>query len=340
MYRPSLLATHVEIDSCELRFETDCPAAMQRLNDVCAATFSGCYYTYSVSLQDSGRGLPTFRYLDRDAYSTRYQERETLLTFEAPWSDIGGTTLMAAWLHFLCELVRQRRGEYLLHASVVAREGRAIVLFGPGESGKTICALDLCLRHGFRFFANNRVRAAVRDGGVHLLKGDASLNLRFSSLRRYSEPLCRSVFLAPPKVESAQHKQVVDPLSIGIQVAPPAPRIVAFIWIKLDADGRNTAIRQLSPATSSGEAFWAKADLYQEMSGLIRGVRFIPIVEGLEFKPIFVPSLDRPEFVARRVAFLNTLFATAGAALVRAPLSRSVDAIVRLFEKAGGPAPA
>lgn len=339
--RPHLHSKHVEIDSCELRFETDCPAAMERLDDICRATFFGGYYSYSINFSDSDGDPPTFRYLDRGAYDTSYQAQEGLLTFEGPWSDVGGTTLLAAWLYFLSELVRQRHGEYLLHASAVARDGRAIVLFGPRESGKTICAVDLCLRHGFQLFANNRIRAAVGDGCARLLKGDTSLNLRFSSLSRYSESLCRSVFPAPPKVgPSWQRKQVVDPLSIGIQVAPPVARITTFIWIKLDADNLNASIREISAATSSGEAFWAKADLYQEMSSLIRGAKFIPIVEGREFKEIFVPSLDDPEFVARRVDFLNTLFATAGAAIIRAPLDASIDAIVRLFERVSGPAQA
>jgi hypothetical protein len=325
-------AVGVEIDSCELRFETDCTAAVERLEDMCGSTFVGGYYSYSISRSGGSGGAPIFRYLDRGAYRTTYHVHEDLCIFEAPWTDIARTTLPAVWLYFLAELVRQRRGEYLLHASAVARQGRAVVLFGPGESGKTICALDLCLHREFQLFANNRIRATVRDGWVHLLNGDARLNLRFSSLWRYSESLCRSVFAGPAELEPwCQQKRVVDPGRLGIQVAPPGPRVAAFVWIKLDADNHNASTEEISAAISSNAAFWAKADLYREMSELIRGVKFIPLVEGRGFQEIFVPSLDNPELVAGRINFLNTLFETARVARIRAPLGTSVDAIERLF---------
>jgi len=325
-------AVSVEIDSCDLRFETDCVAALERLENMCQRTFGGGFYRYSITRSGGPGGAPIFRYLDRSAYRTTYHEPEDLCIFEAPWADIASTTLLAVWLHFLAELVRQRRGEYLLHASAVARGGRAIVLFGPGESGKTVCALDLCLRRGFQLFANNRIRATARDGCVQLLEGDARFNLRFSSLWEYSESLCRSVFPDAPELEPwCQKKKVIEPGSLGVQVAPPRPQAVVFIWIKLDADKHNASVDEISPASSSHEAFWAKADLYQEMSALIRGVKFIPLVESRGFQQIFVPSLDNPELVSGRVRFLVNLFATARVARMRASLATSVGAIERLF---------
>src|SRR5271155_859550 len=99
-----LQAVRVEIDSCELCFETDCAAAMERLDDMCRRTFVGGYYSYCIrlsdgSLSDGGCQAPTFRYLDRGAYHTSYHAQEDLCTFEAPWTDIAGTTLLAVWLH-------------------------------------------------------------------------------------------------------------------------------------------------------------------------------------------------------------------------------------------------
>ena len=121
-------------------------------------------------------------------------------------------------------------------------------------------------------------------------------------------------------------------------VAPPGPRVAAFIWIKLDADNNNASTDPISDAISSNEAFWAKADLYREMSELIRGVKFIPLVEGRGFQEIFVPSLDNPELVTGRINFLNTLFGTARLARIRAPLGTSVNAIERLFGNVSSPA--
>jgi hypothetical protein len=49
-----------------------------------------------------------------------------------------------------------------MHGGAVARDGRAMVLFGPNGSFKTQLVLDLCLRHGFEFLGDDLVM--LRDG--------------------------------------------------------------------------------------------------------------------------------------------------------------------------------
>jgi HprK-related kinase B len=60
------------------------------------------------------------------------------------------------------------RGHLLLHASAVARAGRAAVLAGPPGAGKSTAALHL-LEHGLRFVSNDRVLARPVGDAVEIL---------------------------------------------------------------------------------------------------------------------------------------------------------------------------
>jgi len=61
-----------------------------------------------------------------------------------------------------------RRGHLLLHASAVARDGRAVALAGPSGAGKSTSALHL-VEHGFRFVSNDRLLVRPDADGVEAL---------------------------------------------------------------------------------------------------------------------------------------------------------------------------
>lgn len=328
-----LPAIRVEIDSCAVRFETDCLAALESLDTLLRQTFHGRYFDYRVAPVVADERLPSLRFLDRAEFHTTYDAETDVCVFCAPWVAISGSSLLAMWLHLLSELVRQRRGEYLLHASAVVRDDNAIVLFGQGESGKTIGALDLCLRHGFRLFANNRVKVGFGNGGLRLIKGDAVLRLRYSSLREYNEPLAQRIFEGTAADMPAwDRKQTIDPQVLGIKVADATPRVAAFILLTLDRGSDAGVVTELSSDATSHDAFVAMSDVSQEISRLIRGSSFIPLVNGSGFRDIYVPCFDSPHLVRQRVAFLETLFTTSRVVKVRAPLERAISSIVRYFE--------
>ncbi len=328
-----LPAVRVEIDSCAVRFETDCPPALQSLDGLLREVFTGRYFEFAVAPADLRERLPILRYLDRASYETVYEAEADVCTFQAPWADIQGSTLLAMWLHLLSELVRQRRGEYLLHASAVVRQGRAVVLFGHGEAGKTICALDLCLRHGFELFANNRVKVGVGDGGVQLLKGDPVFRLRFSSLVQYSEPLAQQLFAGTAVDQPAwQRKQTVDPEVLGVRVASTRPRVSAFVLLTLDAESNPSFVQEIRTDARSHDAFFAMADVARGISDLIRGASFVPLLDGHGFRDVYVPCLNSPELVRCRVAFMKTLFFTSHVLKIRAPLNQAVATILQSFD--------
>lgn len=60
------------------------------------------------------------------------------------------------------------RGHLLLHASAVARDGRAVALAGPPGAGKSTAALQL-IEHGLRFVSNDRLLVRPDADGVEAL---------------------------------------------------------------------------------------------------------------------------------------------------------------------------
>jgi hypothetical protein len=316
----------VTIDSCPVGFETDSAPAFERLEWMLETTFRDAFYRYSVTPTVSAERIPTLRYVDDTAWRTEYVPESGTCTFTAPWLDIEETTVLAMWLFYLSELVRQRRGEYLVHASAVARDGKTIVLFGPSESGKTVTSLDLCLTHGFQLFANNRVRVGLRDGAPRLLHGDASFNLRGSSLRMYSETLAAKFFA---EGEASKPKRRVDPAELGVDVAPHELPISLFVLLALDERGPRAPAQRIPADVRSRGAFRAVAALYDEISNRIRGTGFVPIALGPRSEEFFVPSLDTPEFVRSRMRFLEALFASATILKLRAPLDHTVAEMLR-----------
>jgi hypothetical protein len=326
------VSVRVEIDSCALRFETDCSPALERLDRMLEATFSDAYYEYSVSAVRPHERLPTLRYVDAEEWRAEYEPETATCIFTAPWHDIGETTVLAMWLFYLSELVRQERREYLLHASALERGGRAIVLAGPSESGKTIGALELCLGYGFRLFANNRIKVGLRDGTPRLLRGDPVFNLRSSSLRRYSEVFGRLVFgsLRSDEPEPTQ-KRRIPPGALGIEIAESAPEIAVLVLLALDAEAADLPAERIGSEIRSREAFRAVAALYEEMSSRVRGTAFIPVALAPGSQDFFVPSLDRPDFVTARMAFLDALFSESAVLKIRGSLDHAVTEMLRFF---------
>jgi hypothetical protein len=83
------------------------------------------------------------------------------------WLSNGAREALRAVNLYLEPMLRQRLllldpPVWLMHGGAVARDGRAIVLYGPNGSFKTQLILDLCLRHGFEFLGDDLVM--LREG--------------------------------------------------------------------------------------------------------------------------------------------------------------------------------
>jgi hypothetical protein len=110
-------------------------------------------------------------------------------------------------------LVRALPGVYLLHAVVVARDGRAWVVSGPAGSGKTSLARALVAR-GFRLMSDDLAPLTAADGRVHPfprrigLTQDAVAGLDAGDLLRVGD----KAFIDPSRLGAVP---VAEPLPLG-----------------------------------------------------------------------------------------------------------------------------
>jgi HprK-related kinase B len=109
------------------------------------------------------------------------------------------------------------RGHLLLHASAVARDGRAVALAGPPGAGKSTSALHL-VEAGFRFVSNDRLLVRARADAVEAMgypkqpRVNPGTLLHHVRLSRLLEPDDRAALAALPPADlwKLERKRDVD----------------------------------------------------------------------------------------------------------------------------------
>lgn len=131
---------------------------------------------------------------------------------------LAGGTLRASQVYNLLytTLVRSMGDVYLLHAAVLARDGRTYLVSGPSGSGKTTLARALTTR-GFELLSDDLAPLALADGKVH--------------------PFPRALGVVPggtgddPAGLKLGDKLFVDPATLGVRMGatPLPPAAVAIM---------------------------------------------------------------------------------------------------------------
>lgn len=341
-----MLSAKITIRGDSIGFVTECDSAyefLQRHEDIFDIP-------YQFTPTDPVGPIPILKYVDRETYSATFEHNTRFFTLYFPWSDSVPRLFNQPWhclllhhLFLMWETVKQERGDYTLHASAVTRDGAGIVMTGPAEAGKTITALHLCKSHGFSFFANDQVVVNLRNKHPWLMEGDATLNLRLRSINRYSESIAKSVFSdLDSQDKSWDIKKEVRPECLNFRKHEAATQIRMFVWINLDESVKVPMIQILSSpfqrkisVEDKENLFLSKIEVYESISKLIRGAISTPFSENdLTLVNLFIPNLDNPNYLEKRISFINSLFSGKSSAVlkVRGPLDESVEAIVRMFE--------
>lgn len=147
----------------------------------------------------------------------------------APWLEVDGRRfdlrghpdpVQFLGQQFVDGLLRRVRAYHVLHAAVVAREGRALVLAGPPGTGKSTLT-EALVERGWEFYSDDYCPVALSDGRVHPFP---------RALRRVSaEPgAAREAF--PPKL-------AVQPDPLGFRVGTSPARAAALVWLSSGDDG-------------------------------------------------------------------------------------------------------
>ncbi|MEK7476120.1 MAG: hypothetical protein AAB152_10895 [Candidatus Coatesbacteria bacterium] len=121
----------------------------------------------------------------------------------------------------LIELIRdlvfkdlERTGVLILHSTVVARDGRAVLIVGGKGAGKSTIALHLATRHGFAFMSGDKAFISVDRGRPMVAGWPDYPHIGVGTLRdlpdlapKFGMPLSEMEGLSPSdKVELSPHK--------------------------------------------------------------------------------------------------------------------------------------
>jgi HprK-related kinase B len=146
-----------------------------------------------------------------------------------------------------------RRGHLLLHASAVARDGRAVALAGPPGAGKSTASLHL-VEDGFRFVSNDRLLVRPAADGVEALgypkqpRVNPGTLLHHPRLRSLLEPDDRAALaaLSPAELWKLERKCDVDLETIyGQGTFTLQTTLIALIVLTWRPAGTGLAVRRL-----------------------------------------------------------------------------------------------
>ena len=290
---------HITVSRHTIGLETDCLPAFEYLKGL--DSFFGLR-PYEFAETTTLEFDTKLRYLSSSGYTCDFDDAQDILNVSFPW-DHSSKNLMHTMLWHLFEYKRQCTGEYVFHASAVVRDGSAIVLTGPSESGKTTIALELCRKYGFSFYANDVVLMALNAAAPHLLFGDLEIRMRLSSLREYDPDLARKIF---GNAVNATHpwdfKRDVAPEDIELKSTSGCVPISQFAFVRLDRGVDQLYARCIDSSDSAGQRYF-----HSEITSNIRGGSYSPVYSTQGTVPFFIPSLDRPALLRARIEFMESV---------------------------------
>jgi hypothetical protein len=121
------------------------------------------------------------------------------------------------------DLVSRHAATTTLHAAVVARAGRGLLVVGPCESGKSTLATLLWLR-GWSFLGDDV--AVIADAGRGVRAATRRVSLRFGSRPSLGEDVWKRIATAPSFMETAEgclfHPHEVDGTTPHGEMTPAA----------------------------------------------------------------------------------------------------------------------
>lgn len=298
----------IALDGVEICVETNCAPLLVQLAQ---ATELLDRVDYAVLPNTDTNLRPVFEFHDTDKLDIEFHAgsaNNDRLIARLPWGRIAHSTLIAMLLLLLAVRQQQRDGRFLLHASAVSKDGRALVIVGPSEAGKTTVAIDLCRRFGFALVGNDRIRLGLKRGVPVVLAGDRILNLRKTSLARYDTALANRFFPKKVGIADRGHKRRVSPRELGISENAGAAEIVGLCFVQLhDNQEALTRTDWNLHGPENVVAFLGRIELQRQITGYIRGGEIAPFTSDLGMLDVMVPNLDDRHLNANRLALIGAL---------------------------------
>jgi hypothetical protein len=152
---------------------------------------------------------------------------------------------------------------HLLHGGAVARDGRAVVFFGPNGAHKTRLILELCRHYGFDFLGDDLIMVAGRQV-LPVVEHERILKARFALLTGRANPI---------RTRLAQVHALLRPAPAscaGLRIATASVPILAIVLDRQVGGGASTP-RGASPPGNTGvrdvscEALWQRINALERM---------------------------------------------------------------------------
>jgi hypothetical protein len=222
---------------------------------------------------------------------------------DAPWQKLrDGAELLYAGLPYM-ELQRQSQGYVTAHAACVAFPQGAVLLLGVSGAGKTVTALELCLRHGGRLVGNDLVMIGIDPvtGELTAQGGTKYMFLRYESIRRNHPQLLRYFGDGsqgkPDDGWLRKLKFVAEDLGVECE-HQPVP-IVGTYMVHVDE-------QQLVPFQASADNVTTRLFLAENFARYIRGTCLSLLAPDMSYMG-YIPSMDTPTLFDNRTRLIDRL---------------------------------
>ncbi len=249
----------------------------------------------------------TLRYNNKETYNFMYLEKECI--FECPWEKINNSTILPMIFRLLVEVMRQNINEIKVHASAIVKGKYSSLFFAPSEGGKTTIAMAMCQNHESLLKANDAAVIKFISKKPFLIRGDNVFKVRANSLKKYSQEIFEkemNINTETPWLDKAQ----IKPEDIGVKTNNKISEIKYIFFVKLDTMINGCTVKKYDKNNyeESNKWFKPKMQIYQNISGTIKGSDLVPVGNNGKILPIDLPSLDNKNLSIARINFINDLF--------------------------------
>jgi hypothetical protein len=161
-----------------------------------------------------------------------------------------------------------------IHAALVGKQGRGVLLVGAGGRGKTTASLD-ALHGGLQFLGDDSV--AIGEDGANRLCGYslyASARVRPQQLSRWPGFHGQWQFPAPPEEKALllPHTFAPQNLACGVQIAALAIPVVARRGVRIERTSGLAAFHALVDESRDNRRFGMTAAEFRRLSRLTRTI--------------------------------------------------------------------
>ena len=259
---------------------------------------------------------------------------ESGYVFECPWQEINNSTIFPMIFRLLVEVMRQSINEIKVHASAITKGKYSSLFFAPSEGGKTTTAMAMCQKYQCLLKANDAAVVKFINEKPVLLRGDNIFKVRANSLKKYSQEIFEknmNTDTDTPWLDKAK----IKPEDIGVKTNNETSEIKYVFFIKLDTmiDGCTVKKYDKCNIMETDDWFKPKMQIYQNISGTIKGSDLIPVGNNGKILPIYLPSLDNNILSAERISFINNLFDRCEVYQLRGQLDEMTNIIKKIISE-------